>query len=97
MRCPYPAHGAAVERVMLEHRTAVEIGELKQRHTVGDPFAPLAIIRVLDAHQNQRAQHLRRRQSAAALARLLQAAHEIAPAALRKPSIPELIDPRTAA
>jgi|GEM_PF-6053062 hypothetical protein len=32
---------AAVEGVMFGHRIAVEIGELTQRHTVGDPFAQL--------------------------------------------------------
>jgi hypothetical protein len=70
---------AAVEGVMLGHRIAVEIGELAPRQSVGDPFAQLAIIPVLDAHQNERAQHLRRRQTATALARLLQAADQIAP------------------
>jgi hypothetical protein len=70
---------AAFERVMLGHRIAAEIGELTQRQSVGDRSAQLAIIPVLDPHQNQRAQHLWRRQAAAALARLLQTAHEIAP------------------
>jgi hypothetical protein len=36
---------------MFGHRIAVEIGELTQRHTLGDPFA------VLDGRQTQRAQH----------------------------------------
>jgi len=31
-----------VEGVMFGYRIAVEIGELTQRHTVGDPFAQLA-------------------------------------------------------
>jgi hypothetical protein len=30
---------AAVERVMFGHWIAVEIGELAERHSVGDPFA----------------------------------------------------------
>jgi hypothetical protein len=68
----------AVERVVFGHRIPVEIGKLTQRHTVGDPFTQLAIIPILDAHQNQRAQHLRRRQSAATRARLLQTTHQIA-------------------
>jgi hypothetical protein len=66
---------AAVERVMFGHRIAVEIGELTQRHTVGDPFTQFAIIPILHPHQNQRTQHLRRRQSAATLARLLLITH----------------------
>ena len=44
---------AAVEGVMFGHRIAVEIGELTQRHTVGDPFAQFAIIPVLHPHQSQ--------------------------------------------
>jgi hypothetical protein len=39
---------AAVERVMLGLRIAVEIGESTQRHTVDDLFAQRAIIPVLD-------------------------------------------------
>ena len=60
-------------------RTTSHNGELAQHQSVGDSFAQLAIIPVLDAHQNQRAQHLWRRQAVAALARLFQTAHEIAP------------------
>jgi hypothetical protein len=70
---------AAVERIMLGYRIAVEIGELTQRQAVGDPFPQLAIVPVLDPHQDQRAQHLSRRQAAPATCGLLQAAHEIAP------------------
>src|SRR6202162_3230395 len=69
---------AAVEGVMLGPRSAVELGELPQRQSVGDAFAQLAIIPVLEAHQNERAQHLGRRQTAAAACRLLQPAHQIA-------------------
>jgi hypothetical protein len=64
---------------MFGDRIGVEIGELTQRHTVGDPFAQFAIIPVLDAHQHQRVQHLRRRHSAPPFVRVLQTAHEIAP------------------
>lgn len=70
---------AAVERVMLGYRIAVESGELAQRHAVGDAFAQLAIVPVLEPHQNQRAQDLRRRQSVTTAAGLLQAPHQIAP------------------
>jgi len=78
-RCRRQPVEAAVEGVMLGHRIAVEIGELTQRQAVGDPLAQLAIIPVLEAHQHQRAQHLRRRQAATAASGLLQTAHQIAP------------------
>ena len=64
---------------MLGYRPAVEAGELAQRQSIGDPFAQLAIVPVLDAHENQRAQDLLRRQTAATTARLLQAADQVAP------------------
>jgi hypothetical protein len=60
------------------HLLAVEVGEPAQRYSIGDAFAQLAIIPVLQAHQNQCAQHLRRREATAALARLFQAAHQVA-------------------
>ena len=69
---------AAVERIMLGYPVTVEIRELTQRHAIGNPFAQLAIIPVLEPHQNQRAQHLSRRQAATAAAGLLQTAAEIA-------------------
>src|SRR5436190_9989250 len=47
------------------HQLAVEVGELAQRVSVGDPLAQLAVIQVLDPHQDQRAQHLLRGQSVA--------------------------------
>src|SRR5258708_1234052 len=47
---------------MLRHRRAVEVRELTQRQSIGDAFAQLAIVPVLEPHQNQRAQNLRRRQ-----------------------------------
>src|SRR5580700_4252976 len=68
---------AAVEGVMLGHILAVEIGELAQRYPIGDAFAQLAIVPVLQAHQNKRAQHLRRDEAAATLVRLIQAAQEV--------------------
>jgi hypothetical protein len=42
-------------------------------------FAQLAIVPVLEPHQNQRAQDLRRRQPVTTAAGLLQAPHQIAP------------------
>jgi hypothetical protein len=70
---------AALKRVVLGHRRAVEVGELTQRQSVGDPLAQLAIVPVLEPHQNQRAQDLSRRQSAATTSGLLQPARQIAP------------------
>ena len=70
---------AAIECIVLGHRLAVEISELAQHQSVGDPFAQLAIVPVLDAHENQRAQDLLRRQPAATAPRLLQTSHQIAP------------------
>jgi hypothetical protein len=57
---------------------AVEVGELTQHQSIGDPFAQFAIVPVLDAHENQRAQDLLRRQSTATAPRLLQASYQIA-------------------
>src|SRR6266851_1139585 len=70
---------AAVERIVLGYRITVEVGKLTQHQSVGDPFAQLAIIPVLDAHEDQRAKDLLRRQSTATAPRLLQTAHQIAP------------------
>src|SRR6202049_2242756 len=70
---------AALKRVVLGYRTTVEVGKLPQHQAVGDPFAQFAIVPVLDAHENQRAQDLLRRQSTATAARLLQTSHQIAP------------------
>src|SRR5580704_8070283 len=69
---------AAVEGVMLGHLLAVEIGEPAQRYSIGDAFTQLAIIPVLQAHQNERAQRLRRGEAAATLVRLIQAAYQVA-------------------
>src|SRR6266404_7885537 len=60
------------------YRPAVEAGELAQRVAVGDPFTQLAIVPVLDPHQDQRAQHLLRRQPAASRVGLLQPPPQIA-------------------
>ena len=69
---------AAVEGVMLGHLLAVEIGERSQRYSIGDAFAQLAIIPVLQAHQNECAQHLYRGEAMATVVRLPEAAHQIA-------------------
>src|SRR5216684_6991034 len=70
---------AAVERIVLGYPITVEVSKLTQHQSVGDPFAQLAIVPVLDAHENQRAQDLLRRQSTATAPRLLQTSHQIAP------------------
>ncbi len=67
---------------MLRHRRAVEVRELTQRQSIGDAFAQLAIVPVLEPHQNQRAQNLRRRQPVTTAARSLQATHQISPDSL---------------
>ena len=56
----------------------MEIRELTQGHSLGDTLAQLAIIPVLDPHQNERAHHLTRGEAVAALARIFQAAVQIA-------------------
>ena len=55
---PQP-HERPLERIVLGHRLAVEFRGSAQRVAVGDQFAQFAIIPVLDAHPQQRAQHLR--------------------------------------
>jgi hypothetical protein len=70
------------------HLLAVEIGELTKRYAIGDAFAQLTIIPVLQAHQNQRAQHLRRGEATAAMVRLPEAAYQIAPHPLDQRRLP---------
>src|SRR3974390_1729836 len=69
---------AALKGVMLRHRRAVEVGELTQRQSIRNTLAQLAIVPVLEPHQNQRAQDLHRRQSVTTAAGLLQAPHQTA-------------------
>ncbi len=64
--------------MVLGHRLAEEIREAAQGVAVGDPFAQFAIGPVLDAHQNQRAQHLGRSQPAASGLGVFEAALQIA-------------------
>src|SRR6266851_1803308 len=69
---------AAVERIVSRHRQTIEVGELAQGASIGNPLAQFAIIPVLDAHENQRAQDLLRRQAAATSLGFLQAPRQIA-------------------
>src|SRR5215467_1491231 len=46
-------HESALERIMLGNRLRIEIGELAQRIAICDPFAQFAIVKILDAHENQ--------------------------------------------
>lgn len=64
---------------MFRDRRAVEVSELTQRQSIRNAFAQLAIVPVLEPHQNQRAQDLRRRQPVTTTAGQLQASHQIAP------------------
>lgn len=70
--------GAAVERIVSWHRQTIEVRKLAQRASVGNPLAQFAVIPVLDAHENQPAQDLLRRQAAATSLGFLQAPREIA-------------------
>src|SRR5258708_34658356 len=67
-----------VECAMSRHRQTIEVGELAQCASVGNPLAQFAIVPVLDAHQNQRAQHLLWRQAVATGLGLLQTPRQIA-------------------
>src|ERR1039458_2777911 len=49
----------AVEGVVLGHAVAVEVGKAAQGIAVVDAFAQLAIVPVLDAHEDEGAQGLR--------------------------------------
>src|SRR6201993_1690992 len=73
---------ATLKGVMLRYRRAVEVSELTKRQSIYDAFTQLAIVPVLEPHQNQRAQDLCRRQSMTAAIGLLQVTHQIAPDAL---------------
>jgi len=48
-----PVEGS-VKRVVFRHPLAIELGEGPQRVPVRDPFAQLAIVPVLHAHQDHR-------------------------------------------
>src|SRR5437899_8803597 len=70
---------AALKGIVFRDWRAVEVGELTQRQSICNAFAQLAIVPVLEPHQNQRPQDLYRRQSVATAVRLLQATHQVAP------------------
>lgn len=65
----------------------VELGEETQRVPIGDAFSQLAIIPILNAHENQRQNRLLGGQSAAARLRLLQAEVELLADAFHQCSI----------
>jgi hypothetical protein len=67
----------AVEGSVFGDGPAEELGELPQGIAVGDAFAQLAIVPVLDAHQGQGAQDLRRIESVAAGGGFFQAGLEV--------------------
>src|SRR5450631_2257732 len=66
------------ECIVSRHRQTIEIGELAQRASIGNPLAQFAIVPVLDAHENQRAQDLLRCDAAATSLGVLQAPYQIA-------------------
>jgi hypothetical protein len=72
-----PVKGA-IEGVVLGHRLTIEICELAQCVSAGDPFAQLAIVPVLDAHEDQRAQNLVLAQPTAIGRGIFQASFQIA-------------------
>src|SRR5437879_4086232 len=72
-----------VEGIVLRHRLTVEIRELPQRVAVSDPFAQLAEIPILDALEDQGAQHLLWGQSIATGPGIFQAALQITSYRLR--------------
>jgi hypothetical protein len=67
----------AIAGVVLGYTLAVEVGEAAQGKAVVDAFPQLAIIPVLDAHQDKGAQGLRGGDAAAAGVGVLQTAHQI--------------------
>ena len=69
---------AAVECIVSRHRQTIEVRELAQCASIGNPLAQFAIVPVLDAHENQRAQDLLRRQAAATSLGFLQTPSQIA-------------------
>jgi hypothetical protein len=49
-RCRRQAHEGALKGIVLGHRPAAEPREQAQREAIGDPFAQLAVVPVLDPH-----------------------------------------------
>src|SRR2546422_5069937 len=67
----------AVERILLGDGLAVKLGKAAQREAIVDALLQFAIIPVLDAHENQRAEHLRGSDAVASGAGVLQASLQI--------------------
>src|SRR5271165_4086228 len=67
----------AVEGVMFGYTVAIEVGKRAQGKPIIDAFAQLAVIPVLDTHENERAQGLRGGDSIAAGVGALQPPHQI--------------------
>ena len=69
---------AAVEGIMLGHGLAVKVSELTQGVSIGDAFGQFPIVPILDAHQNEGAQHLAGGEPVASSFRFFQALIELA-------------------
>src|SRR6202007_2164342 len=65
-------------RTVFGHRLAVEIRELAQGVSVGNPFAQFPVVPTFDPHDDERAQNLLWRQSAATSPGVFQTALQIA-------------------
>jgi hypothetical protein len=70
---------SALGRAVLAARDMAAEAAVRQLSIADITLSSSRLIPVLEAHQNERAQHLRRRQAATAACRLLQTAHQIAP------------------
>src|SRR5258708_36416100 len=64
---------AAVECIVSRHRQTIEVRELAQCASIGNPLAQFAIVPVLVANKNQRAQYLLRLQASETCLGVLQA------------------------
>src|SRR5713226_9813281 len=67
----------AFERILLGDWLAVKLGKAAQREAIVDALLQFAIIPVLDAHENERAEHLRGSDAVASGAGVLQASFQI--------------------
>ena len=71
-----PAKGP-IEGIVLGNRMTVELRKTAQGQAIVNALAQFAVVPVLDAHENQRAQNLRRRHALAPGAGVFQAALQI--------------------
>ena len=69
----------AVECMVFGHTLPIKLRELAQRHSIRNALTQLAVVPVLDALENERAQDLLRRQSASTALWIFQSSREIAP------------------